>query len=163
MVTLGLMAAVSTGCRSESERKAEQSRNEPTANTPSTPPAQPAPAEPGAAQPEHQPPAIGGGPTTAKPKMTPAAAVLSLAAATCDHEAQCNNIGADKKYKTREECMTKTAKDKGGSLNAQVCTGGVNEGNLDECIKVLRSAGCGAGEFLKRAEACKMDGICVKK
>ena len=71
-------------------------------------------------------------------------------------------LGADKKFKTREECITKTVQDKSGSVNAQVCTGGINEGNLEECIKVLKTEGCG-GLGIKRAEACKMDGICVKK
>src|SRR5215471_17442602 len=51
LVTLGLMAAVSIGCRKESEQKGEQSRNQPSLRTPSTPPP-PAPAEPGAGEPQ---------------------------------------------------------------------------------------------------------------
>jgi hypothetical protein len=160
-VVLGLMAAASIGCRRESEQKGEQSRHEPSTNVPPAQPAQPAPA-PGAGEPESQQKAIGGGPAT-KPKMTPAAAVGSLAAANCDHQVKCNDIGPNKKYKTRAECVTDTVKDKSGSINANACPGGINEENLNYCVKALRDADCGNPlDILTRGEACKTVGICKK-
>jgi hypothetical protein len=162
MVTLGLMAALSIGCRSESDRKAEQSRNEPSTNmTPPPPPA--AEPAPGAAAPENQPPAIGGGPTTPQGKTTPSAALASLAAADCDREVRCNNVGPNKHYPSREVCIAMVQNDKGKKVSAQACPGGINEGNLNECLKSLRKDSCGNfGDTLSRAEACKLDGICVK-
>jgi hypothetical protein len=166
-VTFGLMATASLGCRRESENKGELSRNQPSTNVPTTPPAPatpPATAAPGPGEPgSQQAPAIGGGPAAPKPKMTPAAAVAKLAAANCDHLVKCNDIGADKKFKTRDECVAKTEKDKSQSVNAHACPGGINEQNLNYCLKALENAGCGNPfDILTRGEACKTVGMCLK-
>jgi hypothetical protein len=106
---------------------------------------------------EKQPGAVGGGPSPT------AAAVASLAAAECDRKVRCNDIGPDKSFKTRDECITKTTADKAASFNPRVCTHGINETNLNNCVKTIQSQACGNfGDAMKQAEACKTDAICVK-
>ena len=81
----------------------------------------------------------------------------------CDRQARCNNIGPNEKYKSRAECVSKMQSDDGKSINADECPGGINEGNLNRCLKALREEGCGSPiGALERLESCKTDSICKK-
>jgi Family of unknown function (DUF6184) len=154
---LGLMAVMVGGCRRESGRNMGQSGTEPSANIPSAPEA------PRAGEPKSQPRAIGGGPAGHVPKTTAAAAVAGIAAAQCDRQVRCNNVGPNETYKTRGECISKMQSDKSEGINAKSCPGGINEANLNRCLEALRNEGCGSPVgSLERLEACKTDGMCLK-
>jgi len=152
-IALGLVAVLSGACSKGGS--SSQGSKEPSASN--QPPAQTPQAQ---QQPKTQTPAIGGGPTE---PATPKGAVSSLVAAQCDREVRCNNVGQDKKYKTRDECVAKQQHDNGQSINDKVCTGGINQGNLNRCVQALREDECGNPiNALQRAESCKTDSICVK-
>jgi len=147
-VTFALMALVSAGCRKDTGRTSGQGTPAPGASVPSA---------------SEAPPAMGGGPTEPKPRTTPANAVASMAAARCERQVRCNNIGPNETYKTRGECVAKLQNEKAGSINAKECPGGINEANLDRCLKALRDEQCGSPlGTLGRLEACKTDGLCLK-
>jgi hypothetical protein len=151
------------GCRSDTSRKSGQGYTEPSAAPSAANPS--APQAPRAQEPKSEPPAIGGGPAgpSAENKpITPAGAVASLAAEQCNREVRCNNVGKNKSYKTRAECVSKVEHEKSKGINAKACPQGVNEGNLNRCIQAIRNQGCGPIS-LEYGEACKTDGICRKK
>ena len=167
----GTLAVVSVGCRNESDRTTGQSGKEPTANNPpaqnNPPPAAvnnpPAEEAPPAGADKVEPPAIGGGPAEPALKTTPAGAVASIALTRCDRQVRCNNVGPNEKYKTRAECVSKMQSDDSKSINTNACPGGIDEGNLNRCLKALRDEGCGSPiGALERLESCKTDSICKK-
>jgi hypothetical protein len=142
---------LSGACSSSSN---SQGSKQPTASNSAAPSAQ-------------QPPAVGGGPTepgAAHTPATPTSAVSSFAAAECDRQVRCNKVGPNQTYKSRSDCINKQQSDKHKSINDKVCTGGINEGNLNRCIQAINEEGCGDPMMsVPRQEACKTDGICVKK
>jgi hypothetical protein len=154
-IALGIVAVWSSAC-SKSSNTAQGSKTPSASNT--------APAQQQHAQ---QQPAIGGGPTepgAAQAPATPKGAVSSLAAAQCDREVRCKKVGQNETYKTRDECVSKVQHDKGQSINDKACTGGINQGNFNECIKALQEEECGNPmSTLQRMSACKTDSLCVKK
>jgi hypothetical protein len=155
-IALGLATVLSGAC-SKSGSSSQGSKEPSATNQPSAQ----------AQQPKSQAPAVGGGPTepgAAHAKPTATSAVSSMVAARCDREVRCNNVGQGKTYKTRDECVSKVQKDEAKNINDKVCTGGIDEGNLNRCIQSLQVEECGNPmSMFQRAEACKDDGICVKK
>jgi hypothetical protein len=147
-IALGLVAMLSGAC--SSNNSSSQGSKQPTANNQA---------------PSAQPPAVGGGPTepgAAKPPAT--SAVASFAAAECDRQVRCNKVGPNQKYTSRDDCISKQQSDKHKSINDKVCTGGINEANLNRCIQAIQQEGCGDPMLsMERQEACKTDSICVKK
>jgi hypothetical protein len=157
-VTLGIVGIMAGGCRSDTSRQSGQGKSEPSGANPSASQA------PGAQEPKSEPPAIGGGPagpSAEKKPITPKGAVASIAAEQCNREVRCSQVGQNKTYNTRAECVSKVEHDRSKDINASVCSRGVNEANLNRCIQSLRNEGC-SPVSLEYAEACKSDGICVK-
>ena len=159
-IALGLITVLSGACSkggsSSQGSKAPSASNQAPAQAPQA-----------QQQPKSQTPAIGGGPTepgAAPAPITPKGAVSRITAAECDHEVQCNNVGQNKAYKTLDDCIAKTQREKRKGINDKVCTGGINQGNLNGCVQALRSEECGNPiSALSRLEACKTDSICEKK
>src|SRR5258708_25439282 len=159
-MALGLVAGVS-GCRSDTGHNSGQGYTKPGGSNPSVPQA------PRAEELKSEPPAIGGGPAAPGKRNTPSApagAVAGIAAAECDRQVRCNKIGPNETYKTRGECVSKTEHDKTEGINPKACPHGINEANLNRCIQAIRNEGCGSPTgALERLEACKTDGMCMKK
>jgi hypothetical protein len=150
VIALGLAGTLYSACSSKSSTS--QGSKQPTASNPA---------------PSAQQPAIGGGPTepgAAPTPPTPKGAVSSIAAAQCDREVRCNKVGQNQTYKTRDECVSRVTKDKASSINDKACTGGIDQGNLNRCVQSLRVEDCSNPiSMFQRAEACKSDGMCLKK
>jgi hypothetical protein len=146
-MALGLVAAIASGCRRESDHSKGQATNEPNPNAPNAPQGKRS---------------IGGGPTEMG-KMTPAGAAASIAGARCDREVRCNKVGPNESYKSRGECVAKMQADESHSMSGTSCPGGINEGNLNRCLKAIHEEECGHPlDVLSRLESCKTDAICIK-
>ncbi len=103
---------------------------------------------------------IGGGPTET---TAPSTALSHIVAARCDREVRCNNVGADKKYKTRAECVAEMQKDKHDDFSVAACPA-VNQKKLGDCVKELHEERCGSLiDPFNRMEMCRSSALCVQK
>lgn len=85
-----------------------------------------------------------------------------LATARCNHEVTCNNIGADKKYPSREACLADAKANGLHALNAQ-CPGTVDQRQVDKCVADFRSEGCGnIIDTAKRVNDCSPSELCPR-
>jgi hypothetical protein len=161
---LGISFAL-VGC----ERKPSE-RGQPGGGTPSTaeqPPAQGPSAE---QQPTEQQKAeqqrkeaekksIGGGPGATAQPMT---ALASIAAARCDREVKCNQVGPDKKYKTRTDCIAAMMKDKKDDFSVNSCAA-VDQKKLGDCVQEIHNERCGSPiDWFNRVELCRSSKLCEK-
>jgi len=108
-------------------------------------------------------PIVGGGPRDVVLRATPASAVASIAAARCDREVRCKHVGAKEKYRTRAVCVAELQRDKRDDINSDVCTGGVREKELVDCLAAIRDEDCGNPlDTISRLNACRTGNLCVK-
>jgi hypothetical protein len=102
---------------------------------------------------------IGGGPAE---KMDPSAGLASIAAARCDREARCNNVGPNAKYKTRGDCVADVLKDKRDDFSVASCPA-VSRKKLEGCIQEIREERCGSPfDWFNRMELCRSGSLCEK-
>jgi hypothetical protein len=95
------------------------------------------------------------------PSRTAASARESISDARCTREEGCGNIGESKKYSSREDCLSRIRADWKDDLNARECPNGVNQSELDECLKAIRTEDCGNPfDTLNRLAACTKNQIC---
>jgi hypothetical protein len=91
-----------------------------------------------------------------------ASATDSIAEARCARESRCDNIGADKKFSSMEDCITRIREDWREELSTRECPGGINETQLNECLAAVRSEECSNPfDTLERVAACTAGQICV--
>ena len=89
-------------------------------------------------------------------------ATESIAEARCAREQTCENIGADKKYSSSDDCLARIREDWREDLNAPECPGGVNESELNECLTAIRNEDCSSPfDTLSRLAECGDSQICV--
>ena len=89
-------------------------------------------------------------------------AVDSIAESRCARESRCENIGADKKYSSMEDCVARVKDDWRADLDARACPSGINETELQECLKEIRAEECSSPfDTLERVAACTASQICV--
>lgn len=90
-----------------------------------------------------------------QPQMMPAAQVSPaysakdaaemIAAARCDREQRCNNIGPNLEYQNRQHCMNVFRNDATETMaDDEDCRRGVKPEDLNECMSQLRGRSCGA-------------------
>ena len=83
-----------------------------------------------------------------------------IAAARCDHEDRCNNIGADEKYSSRNDCMNDMAPEARDAMDD--CRYGVDEKDLRECVSALSNEECNAPlQNMKSFKECETDNLCL--
>lgn len=106
---------------------------------------------------------IGGGPNEPPLRATSSSAVANIAAARCDREVRCKNIGPKEKFHSRADCVADMQRDKRDDLNSDVCPGGVREKELSECILAIREEACGNPlDAISRLSTCRTGNLCVK-
>lgn len=89
-------------------------------------------------------------------------ATNSIAEARCARESRCDNIGADKKFSSMEDCITRIREDWREELSSRECPGGINETQLNECLAAVRAEECSNPfDTLERVAACTAGQICV--
>lgn len=90
-------------------------------------------------------------------------AVESITEARCARESRCDNIGADKKYSSMEDCTARVRQDWQGDLDARECPSGINQTGLTECLTAIRSEDCSSPfDTLERVSSCTSGQICVE-
>jgi hypothetical protein len=90
-------------------------------------------------------------------------AVDQIAGARCDHEATCGNVGAGKKYGTRDVCMEEMRGKTAPDLTAYKCPRGIDQSQLEKCFKQLREQSCSFSlKHLFGADECAESALCIK-
>ena len=88
--------------------------------------------------------------------------VANLAAARCDQEERCNNIGPKQKFASREICLQQLNGSMGNELNAYQCPRGLESKALDRCMAAIRDEACETPfDTLKRYDRCRTSAICM--
>lgn len=90
------------------------------------------------------------------------AAMGRIVAARCDREATCNNIGADKRFGTRDVCSREMMTKMHDDLKASDCPKGIDGKHLEECLTAIRKESCNNPlEALSRITACNTPQLCL--
>jgi hypothetical protein len=90
-----------------------------------------------------------------------ASAIDQITQARCARENRCDNVGADKKYSSMEECMTEIRREWQDDLDARSCPGGIAQAELSECLSDIRNDDCGNPfDTLGRMMSCRESQIC---
>lgn len=89
-------------------------------------------------------------------------ATESIAESRCAREARCENIGADKRFSSMDDCIIRVRADWKDDLDARECPSGVNEMQLNECLNEVREEDCSSPfDTLERVAACTVGQICA--
>ena len=99
------------------------------------------------------------------PSVQPASndAIERIANTACDHEHQCNNIGANQHYASRDACLNDMRAQQQDNLRAENCPNGIDSNQLDKCVIDIRAEHCGSPlEALSRYESCRTGNLCRK-
>jgi hypothetical protein len=99
------------------------------------------------------------------PAVSPMSAVDQIAAARCDREARCNDIGATKEFQNREHCLQVMRADAADDLGDDDCPNGIGQGDLQECLSDIGTEDCGGVSVpfdkLETVMSCRQDDLCL--
>jgi hypothetical protein len=88
-------------------------------------------------------------------------AVDSIVAARCDREERCANIGAGRRYESKDACMSSTRSSQSRDLNFTACPSGVDEKELSECLEHILKDECNSPlDHISRIASCRTMDIC---
>lgn len=104
-------------------------------------------------------------PELAKAEPVPsesASASEQLAEARCTREARCNHVGADKRYSSSEDCLTRVWTEWHDDFDAHECKAGLDTAALDRCLTEIRVLECSSAlESLEQIPACRAASLCA--
>ncbi|MBX3218303.1 MAG: hypothetical protein KF850_40230 [Labilithrix sp.] len=90
-------------------------------------------------------------------------AVMRLAAARCDREVSCNDIGAGKKYADRDACMREAGQNARGTLRVDECAT-LDQAKLSSCLNDIKNERCSNPlDSLDIVTSCTRSKLCVEK
>jgi len=103
-------------------------------------------------------------PSTMQAASRTRSATEQIADARCERESQCGNIGDNKAFSSRQDCLARIRADWKEDLNARECPGGINQHQLDQCLAQVRAEAC-ANPFdtLARITECTSRQICIEQ
>jgi hypothetical protein len=91
------------------------------------------------------------------------AVVDRLAAARCDQEQGCNNVGPGDKYASRNVCMEQIHGSIANDLNAYKCPRGLDSDGVNRCMAAIQSEECNHPfDTLTRYDKCRTGALCMK-
>jgi hypothetical protein len=89
--------------------------------------------------------------------------VERLAAARCDQEQECKNVGAGAKYSSLSVCMDEIRESIGHHLNADQCRHGLDRDAVDRCMVSIKREECSHPfDTLLRYDDCRPRALCLK-
>jgi hypothetical protein len=84
-----------------------------------------------------------------------------LADAKCKHAAECNEIGGDRTYATRDACMSDNLGKAEDDLRIANCPHGVDTTRLQACLSETATESCsGFMSGFSRSMSCKTGSLC---
>jgi len=89
-------------------------------------------------------------------------AVNLLTARRCDREIDCRNVGAGKRYDDRGGCERELLHTLHVELGPSVCSYGVREERLNECLEAIRVESCANSlDTMSRLATCRTRSLCL--
>jgi hypothetical protein len=90
-------------------------------------------------------------------------AAQSIAAARCDREEKCANVGSGKMYASRNACVDELRDKTQSELHASKCDGDVDKTQLEACLTEIRAEKCKlALDMISRVAGCRPGSLCVR-
>jgi len=84
----------------------------------------------------------------------------ALAATRCRREVRCDQIGANRKYPSMEQCQAILLVDSQKELAK--CPSGMNRKKVQECATAIETKGCeNPGDHLTEFEECQTVSLCM--
>jgi hypothetical protein len=88
-------------------------------------------------------------------------AINDISVARCDREVRCGDVGPDKTYETRDQCIAKFNEAGYDDLDADACRSGIDRDELGKCLSEINVERCGAPlDTLERLVACRSAALC---
>lgn len=85
----------------------------------------------------------------------------AVAEERCDREERCNNVGAARRYATREACVAQIRDEGLSTLTNEACPVGVAPTRLRACLAELRAERCdGPLDTVRRSTVCTRSVLC---
>jgi hypothetical protein len=89
-------------------------------------------------------------------------AVSQIAATRCDQQASCNNIGAGRRYATRDACKAQFERTTRRRLNPETCAAGVDLTRVDACLAEIKKESCDPVDT-EQMDACRKSALCIRQ
>jgi hypothetical protein len=90
------------------------------------------------------------------------AVVDRLAAARCDQEQGCNNVGPGAKFASRGVCVDQVHGRIANDLNSYNCPRGLDSNGVDRCMAAIKSEECSHPfDTLTRYDKCRTGALCL--
>jgi len=103
------------------------------------------------------------GATNGQASAADAEIVQELAAARCDRERSCNNVGGGQKYASANVCMEQMRGSIANDLNTYNCPRGIDRAEVDHCVAAIKNEECSHPlDTITRMEKCRTARMCVK-
>jgi len=88
-------------------------------------------------------------------------AIKSLAAARCEHENKCGEIGAGRRYENRAACESAISSETYKDVEYVGCTAGIDREKFQICLNEAGDEGCDSAlDTLQRIMACSARPLC---
>jgi hypothetical protein len=89
-------------------------------------------------------------------------AASAIAAARCDHENACNQIGNGRAYTTADACMAELTASAMADLKTHPCPSGIDSNVVAKCAGMLKQESCHPLSMLSRMYTCRPANLCVQ-
>jgi hypothetical protein len=100
--------------------------------------------------------------TTSAGVMSTDDAVAHLTARRCDHEIDCKNVGAGRRYDDRGGCEREITHELQAELGRTACSYGVREDRVQECMTAIRGESCAtAMDTMSTIATCRTSALCI--
>ena len=97
----------------------------------------------------------------ARPSESNERSISAITNERCDREFRCQNIGTDKRYQSRDECVRKLNDSGFDSLGPSKCRSGIDQGELSQCLQSIRNEDCNNPlDTLERIASCRSGELC---
>ncbi|MFI5302308.1 MAG: DUF6184 family natural product biosynthesis lipoprotein [Polyangiales bacterium] len=92
-----------------------------------------------------------------------ARAIDEIAAARCQREARCDNVGANRHYVGNDACFTQLKGEGMNELTASACPHGLDGSQLNKCLADIRAEHCeNLLDTIGRLSSCSTSSLCPR-
>jgi hypothetical protein len=89
-------------------------------------------------------------------------AIHDIAATFCSHEQICDNVGPQRSYPTREQCIDWEEGVRGVALQGSICGRRLPRASVVQCLDVMRGSPCVlADDGASRVAECRAGALCA--
>lgn len=90
--------------------------------------------------------------------------MLRMVEARCDRAVACEEVGAGKRYPTKERCKEEVRPSLAAAIGQTACPRGLREDRVDACVSEVRGTNCTVpGESIGQLAVCRESALCVPR